>query len=92
MVLEGNVVRKRINIGSKSEHNSVVLVTTDGEFKLRVQGGHPFSDPEVDKLVGQRIRGEGFMSAGQFIMERYEVLRSRPSSTAAAPTRGSAGE
>lgn len=75
MVLEGNVIRKRINIGSKSEHNSVVLVTTDGEFKLRVQGGHPFSDPEVDKLVGQRIRGEGFMSAGQFIMERYEVLR-----------------
>jgi len=75
MVLEGNVVRKRINIGSKSEHNSVLLVTTDGEFKLRVQGGHPFSDPGVDKLVGQRIRGEGFMSAGQFIMERYEVLR-----------------
>jgi len=75
MVLEGNVVRKRINIGSKSEHNSVVLVTTDGEFKLRVQGGHPFSDPEVDKLVGPRIRGEGFMSAGEFIMERYEVLR-----------------
>ena len=75
MVLEGDVVRKRINIGSKGEHDSVVLATTDGEFKLRVQGGHPFSDPEVDKLVGRRIRGEGFMSAGQFIMERYEVLR-----------------
>ncbi|HZM92811.1 MAG TPA: hypothetical protein VFB92_05300 [Vicinamibacterales bacterium] len=75
MVLEGNVVRKRINIGSKSEHNAAMLVTSDGEFKLRVQGGHPFADPEVDTLVGKRIRGEGFTSAGQFIMERYEVLR-----------------
>jgi hypothetical protein len=50
-------------------------VTSDGEFKLRVQGGNPFLDPEVDALVGTRIRGEGVMSAGQFIMERYEVLR-----------------
>jgi hypothetical protein len=39
MVLEGNVVRKRINIGSKSEHNSVVLVTTDGEFNLTLLNG-----------------------------------------------------
>jgi hypothetical protein len=52
-----------------------VLVTSDGEFKLRLQGGHPFSDPEVDTLVGKRIRGEGSMSARQFIMERYEVLQ-----------------
>jgi hypothetical protein len=75
MVLEGNVVRKRINIGSKNEHHAAVLVTSSGEFKLRVQGGHPFSDPEVDALVGKRIRGEGVVSAGQFLMERYDVLQ-----------------
>jgi hypothetical protein len=75
MVLEGNVVRKRINIGSKNEHHAAVLVTSNGEFKLRVQGGHPFSDPEVDALVGKRIRGEGVVSAGQFLMERYDVLQ-----------------
>jgi hypothetical protein len=51
-----------------------VLVTGDGELKLRRQSGHPFSDPEVDRLVGKHIRVEGFVSAGQFIMERYEVL------------------
>jgi len=74
MVLEGRVVQKRINIGSKSEHDAAVLIAGDGEFKLRRQGGHPFADPQVQSLVGKRIRAEGFVSAGQFIMERYEVL------------------
>ena len=74
MVLEGDVIRKRVNVGSKSQHQAAMLVTADGKFKLRIQGGHPFSDPEVDALVGKRIRGEGFVSAGQFIMERYEVI------------------
>jgi len=74
MILEGRVIRKRINVGSKSEHAAAVLVTSDGEHKLRLQGGHPFSDPEVDALVGKHIRGEGIMSAGQFIMERYDVI------------------
>ena len=74
MVLEGDVIRKRVNVGSKSEHQAAMLVTADGKFKLRIQGGHPFSDPAVNALVGKRIRGEGFVSAGQFIMERYEVI------------------
>ena len=74
MVLEGRVISKRINVGSKSEHRATVFVTSDGEFKLRRQDGHPFSDPDVDRLVGKRIRGEGFLSAGQFIMERYDVI------------------
>jgi len=74
MVLEGRVVRKRINIGSKSEHDAAVLITDEGEFKLRLQGGHPFADPSVQALVGKRIRGEGFVSAGQFIMTRYDVV------------------
>jgi hypothetical protein len=75
MVLEGRVVQKRINIGSKSEHDAAVLIAENSEFKLRLQGGHPFADPQVQALVGKRIRAEGFVSAGQFIMERYEVLR-----------------
>ena len=76
MILEGRVIRKRINIGSKSEHVATVLVTSEGEHKLRLQGGHPFSDPEIDALAGKHIRGEGIMSAGQFIMERYDVIDS----------------
>ena len=78
MVLEGRVSQKRINIGSKSEHEAVVLVSQEGEFKLRRQGGHPFTDPDVLVLVGKRIRAEGFVSAGQFIMEACEVLSGEP--------------
>jgi hypothetical protein len=74
MVLEGRVVQKRINIGSKSEHDATVLVTDAGDFKLRRQGGHPFADPHVQALVGKRIRAEGIVSAGQFIMDTYEVI------------------
>jgi hypothetical protein len=74
MEIEGRVIRKRINIGSKSEHDATVLVTEDGEFKLRRQGGHPFSDPDVQALHGKRIRAKGFVAAGQFIMETYEVI------------------
>jgi hypothetical protein len=74
MVLEGRVVQKRINVGSKSEHDAAVLVTDGGEFKLRLEGGHPFADPNVHALIGKRIRGEGFVSAGQFIMTRYDEM------------------
>jgi hypothetical protein len=74
MILEGRVVRRRINVGSKSEHEAAVLVASDGEYKLRVKGGHPFSDPEVQALVGKQIRAEGFVSASQFIMERYQIV------------------
>jgi len=74
MEYEGLVVRKRINIGSKSEHDATVLATEDGEFKLRRQGGHPFSDSDVQALVGKRIRAKGVVSAGQFIIDTYEVV------------------
>jgi hypothetical protein len=72
--LEGLVVRKRINIGSKSEHDATMLATKDGEFKLRRQGGHPFSDPDVEALVGKRIRARGFVSARQFIMQSWDEV------------------
>jgi hypothetical protein len=74
MVVEGHVIRKRINVGSKSEHDAAVLMAGSEQFKLRKSGGHPFADPEVQALVGRRIKAEGFVSAGQFIMERYVVL------------------
>ena len=74
MIVEGVVVRRRINIGSKSEHDAALIVCEEGTFKLRRSGGHPFSDPDVQALVGLRIRAEGFVSAGQFIMTHYAVV------------------
>ena len=41
--MAGHVIRKRINVGSKSDHEAVVLVCAQGEFKLRRRGGPPSS-------------------------------------------------
>ena len=72
--IEGRVGRKRINVGSKSEHEATVIVTERGEFKLRRQGEHPFSDPDVQALAGKRIRARGVFASGQFLMESYEIV------------------
>jgi hypothetical protein len=71
--LAGHVIRKRINVGSKSDHEAVVLVCTQGEFKLRRRGGPAFVDDALDPLVGKRIRASGIVSAGQFIVDAIEV-------------------
>lgn len=75
MTLQGQVVRKRLSAGSKSEHEAIVLVTPDGqEYKLRRQEGNPFRDPELDVLEGKRIECEGVLRNGQIILARWTVL------------------
>jgi hypothetical protein len=72
---QGRVVRKRVSIGSKSEHDALVLVTPDGqEYKLRREGGNPFRDPELDVLEGKQIECEGIVRDGLIIMTRWGVL------------------
>jgi hypothetical protein len=72
--LDGQVMRKRVNPGSKSDHEAVVIVSARGEFKLRRQGGPPFGDADLHALVGKRIRAAGIVSAGQFIASQIDVL------------------
>jgi len=74
--MAGQVIRKRINVGSKSDHEAVVLVCAQGEFKLRRRGGPAFVDEALDALVGQRISASGIVSAGQFIVDEVEVTGS----------------
>jgi len=71
---EGRVVSKRIGTGTKSEHDAVVLVTPAHEYKLRRQGGNPFVDPEISKLVGKRIRASGVVDSGQLIMSNWKEI------------------
>jgi len=75
MSFRGHVVRRRVSVGSKSEHEALVLVTDGGdEYKLRREGGNPFRDPELDVLEGERIECEGIVRDGQLIMSRWSVL------------------
>lgn len=71
--LSGKVVRQRYAAGSKSDHTAVMLETADGTFKLRRMGGNPFSDPELEKLVGCEIAGTGNVTNNQFILTDWTV-------------------
>lgn len=56
----GLVEKKLINIGSRSEHEGVLLTTDEGNiFELRIKGHNPFSDPELDAFAGQKVSVEG---------------------------------
>ena len=74
MILEGDVVRKPFGTGSKSEREAIVLQSAAGEFVLRRQGGLAFGDPELDRIVGKRIRCTGTLIDYTFLMASYEEL------------------
>jgi hypothetical protein len=61
MEMVGQVVKKPFAVGTKSEREGVFIATTQGEFLLRRQGGNPFYDPELVKLVGKKVVCEGQM-------------------------------
>jgi hypothetical protein len=73
-VVVGDVVRRRIGAGSKSDRDAVVLETGDATLILRRRGGNAFSDPALDALVGQRVRLVGTGTDTTFLIDRFEVI------------------
>lgn len=72
---EGRVVRGPYGGTSKSARDAVFLDTGRERFLLRRQGGNPFADPELDRLVGKRIRGEGTVVAGStLVLSRWDEV------------------
>jgi hypothetical protein len=74
MKLRGFVRKKILFKGTKSEHEGLVLVSPEGEFKLRRQGGNPFQDEALAGLEGKEIEAEGILRADQFIMTVWKVI------------------
>ena len=74
MKLRGHVTKKILNRGTKSEHEGLVLLSPEGEFKLRRQGGNPFWDETLASLEGKDIEGEGIVRKQQFILSRLKTL------------------
>jgi hypothetical protein len=74
MQLAGEVIRKTIAPGSKSERAAVVLKTAQGtEYVLRRKGGNAFADAELDQLVGRHIRAEGLLHGYTFVLDRWHA-------------------
>jgi hypothetical protein len=72
MRYHGRVVKKPFGVGSKSEHDAVMLVTDAGEFVLRRVGGNAFRDPQLDQLVGKSIAAEGTLHGYTLIMSAWQ--------------------
>jgi hypothetical protein len=70
----GKVTSKPFGVGTKSEHDAVYLETEGRSFVLRRQGGNPFHDPQLDRLVGKTIRCRGEASNYTLIMTDWTVL------------------
>ena len=74
MKLRGQVIKKHLYAGTKSEHEGLVLVTAEGEFKLQRKGGNPFWDETLAELEGKEIEAEGVLKESRFTMSRWTVL------------------
>jgi hypothetical protein len=71
MELTGEVLRKPFGAGSKTEREAIVLRTPEGDYVLRRKGGLAFGDPELEELVGKRLRCTGTISGYTFLMSDY---------------------
>ena len=65
--ITGTVVRKKFSEGSKSEHDAIYIETETSSYVLRRVGANPFSDPELEKLVGKKICATGTINDYLFL-------------------------
>jgi hypothetical protein len=70
----GTVIKGTFAKGSKSEHEAVYLETQDGRYVLRRQGGNPFYDPELERLVGKTIRCKGIVAGYTLLISNWTVI------------------
>jgi len=64
-----------IDHGSKSERDTVVLRTPDGEhYVLRRADAPSFGDHSMDALVGKRISTTGFAKGSTLIIKEWKIL------------------
>lgn len=70
----GSVVKRRFAKGSKSERDAIFLVTSDGDYVLRRQGGNAYHDPDLERLVGKKIRCTGFVTGYTLLFSECTVL------------------
>jgi hypothetical protein len=78
MELDGQVVRKPFGAGSKSERPAIVLRTPGGDYVLRRQGGLAYGDPDLERLIGKRLRCRGTLSGYTFLMTDCAEIADEP--------------
>ncbi len=74
MKFHGCVRRKEIRSGTKSEHEALVLVTPDAEYKLRRAGGNPFRDDVLAGLENKEIEADGEIRGNELFLFSWQVV------------------
>ena len=72
--ISGEVTMRQTAKGSKSERQATFLDTKDGIYVLRRQGGNPFVDKVLEKLVGKTIHCEGILTDHTLIISKWQVI------------------
>lgn len=71
----GNVTWEKINIGSKSQHETTVFRTEDGERLCLVQpDASPYRQELLRDFAGHQCRVVGSRKGSRFIVESIEAL------------------
>lgn len=73
--ITGKVITQTVSANSKSEHEAVCLQTNSGTYVLRREGGNPFYDADLQKLVGKQITCTGILADNVFIAKDIQEIK-----------------
>ena len=71
--LRGRVVSERIDVGSKSERDAVLLDVGERRYVLRLADDLAFGAPSLEGLVGERVSARGELHEQYFDVVEWAV-------------------
>ena len=74
MKYRGLVIKELVAVGSKSEHEAVMLEMNGDRLELRRMGANPFHDTMLDQLVGKDVEIEGYIYNGKLIVTSWGIV------------------
>lgn len=74
MVITGKAIKKPFAKGSKSEHDAIYIVTSQGEYVLRKKNDNPFENKTLQSFIGKNVKAEGTLKDYLFLADKvWEV-------------------
>ncbi|MFM9911367.1 MAG: hypothetical protein ACKVOW_18655 [Chitinophagaceae bacterium] len=73
MKVEGEIYKKTVGKKSKTEYDALFIKTGRISYVLRQPGQSPFKNPELEKLIGKKIKAEGELVKDIFFITKWEL-------------------
>ena len=74
MKIEGEVYTKRVGKKSKTDYDAICIKTSRRHYVLRQPGQGPFKNPELEQLIGKKIKAEGESINDIFFVINWELM------------------